>query len=420
MVSRIFGLILLLAQKLADPRWLVAMLLASLPATLYLQHYFDPWRQYQLGLKALAANDIPGATQAAEALDGIPAYVSHKLYLTAALALRQGDVKAALENAIAASENPDIAVDANVLAGEAAYKVGAAGNAKLYWEASLRSDPECVPAHQWLGALYYDLGAMDAAILHLSTVARLVPTDARPDRLMGLMNHDYERPEVAIPHYQESLRRAPNQPSANDIRLEMAGCQIKLREFTAALATLEKCKPSPEKGILTARCMLNIGELEEARHIAIELLNGPNTQSSFFDALQINAEIALADGKIDDAIALLRNATEVDPFDHGARTQLAQVLGRSGQTEAAREQTQRAEELQKLWQRFSDLQIDAINRATDAPVRYEIGSLAKQLGKPELAISWFKAALAIDPSLKVAADALADAMQSATTETPKP
>lgn len=402
-------------RKLTDPRWLAAVLLVLLPATLFVQNYLDPWRQYQLGLRALEDNDLTAVARAAESLDGSPAYRSHQQYLAAALALRSGEVQTALEGAMAASENPDLALEANVLAGEAAYQIGAVGNAKLHWEEALRNDPEYVPAHQWLGVMYYDLGAMDSAILHLSTVARLAPDDARPDRLMGLMNRDYERPEVAIPHYEESLRRAPNQPSVNEIRLEMAECQIKLREFKAALTTLGKCKPSPEKGVLSARCMLNLGELEEARHIAIELINGPNSKSSLFDALQINAEIALADGKMDDAVDLLQKATDVDPFDHGARTQLAQVLGRSGRTEAAREQTARAEELQKLWQRFSDLQIDAINRPTDAPIRFEIGDLARKLGKPELAISWFKASLAIDPGLTKASEALGETLS----ETPR-
>ena len=246
---------------------------------------------------------------------------------------------------------------------------------------------------------------MDRAIVHLNIVSHLAPTDPRPDRLMGLMNRDYERPESAVPHYKESLKRAPKQRDADEVRLEMAECQIKLREFAEALETLEKCVETTRKKVLSARCLLNLGSLDEARIVANKMLTG---DSSRVDVLQINAEIALADGSMKVAAELLQRATEVDPYNHGIRTQYAQVLGRLGQTENAKQQTERAEQLQGLWQRFSDLQIDAINRATDAPVRYEIGSLAKQLGKPELAISWFKAALAIDPSLRSAADALTE------------
>ncbi|MDX1928581.1 MAG: tetratricopeptide repeat protein [Pirellulaceae bacterium] len=407
MNSRLRAPFLAVCRSLIDPRWLVMILLLTLIGTIYLQYRYDPWRQYRVGLSALEKNDLPVVQTVARSLEAYPTYASHVLYLTAALALREGDVKTALERASAAKENPELAIEANVLAGEAAYKIGAAGNAKLHWEEALRTDPECVTAHRWLGVLYYDLGAMDNAMLHLGAVSRLAPTDPRADRLMGLMNRDYERPETAIPHYKESLRRAPKQRDADEVRLEMTECQIKLREFAEGLKTLENCTDTPRKKILSARCLLNLGSLDEARQIANSLLA---TDRSRLDVLQINAEIALADGKLPLAAELLQVAAEVDPYNHGIRTQLAQVLGRLGQTEGANKQTERADELQKLWQRFSDLQIEAINRSTDAPVRYEIGSLAKQLGKPELAITWFRAALAIDPSLRSAADAIAEMM----------
>lgn len=391
-------------RALTDPRWLVAILFIALVSTGYLQYLNDPYRKFQMGVKALESNDLELVQTVARSLESSPAYLSHSLYLDAALALREGDVETALERAIAAKENPELTIEANVLAGEAAYKVGAAGNAKLHWEEALRTDPECVTAHRWLGVLYYDLGAMDAAMLHLNTVSRLAPSDARADRLMGLMNRDYERPETAIPHYKESLRRAPQQREADEVRIEMAECHIKLREFAEALSALEDCSETPRQKILKARCLLNLGSLEEARFIANNLLASDRSR---LDVLQINAEIALADGKLPAAAQLLQAATEIDPYDHGICTQLAQVLGRLGQTEGAKKQTERAEELQNLWQRFSDLQIDAINRTTDARVRYEIGSLARQLGKPELAVTWFRAALAIDPSMRMAADAIA-------------
>jgi tetratricopeptide (TPR) repeat protein len=392
-------------RYLTDPHCWVAVLLLTFLTTAYLQYHFDPWRQYQLGLRSLEKNDLAVVQKVANSLARDPAYLSHCLYLSAALAMREGDINTALERAVAAKENPDLLIEANVLAGEAAYKIGAAGNAKLFWEEALRADPECITAHRWLGVLYYDVGAMDRAILHLNIVSRLAPTDPRPDRLMGLMNRDYERPESAIPHYQESLRRSPKQRDADDVRLEMAECQIKLREFAEALKTMENCVETSRKKVLSARCLLNLGSLEEARLVANKMLTSDNSR---VDVLQINGEIALADGNMKLAVELLQRATEVDPYNHGIRTQYAQVLGRLGQIESAKQQTERAEQLQGLWQRFSDLQIDAINRATDAPLRYEIGSLARQLGKPELAISWFKAALAIDPTLRSAADALAE------------
>ena len=113
-----------------------------------------------------------------------------------------------------------------------------------------------------------------------------------------------------------------------------------------------------------------------------------------------------ADGEPPKAAEYLRKAAELDPYNHGVRSQLAQVLGRLGDADGSQEQTKVAEELQKKWQKFSDLQLDAINNQIDPTIRYQIGVLAKELGKPELAIVWFKAALAIEPNNRLAANAL--------------
>ncbi len=394
---------------LPDPRSVVAFLLLTLVGSLAFQHWTDPHRYFELGMAGVRENDWDQVARAAAALEDHPNYRLQHQFLNGSLHMHEGRPEKALPLAIAAQEHPDVAIEARVMAGQAAYQLGAAGNAKLYWEEALMLDEQCVAAHQWLGVLYFDLGAMDNAILHLQAVSQMSPEDHRPDRLMGLINRDYERPEVAIPHYVESLRRAPDQPDAENVRLELAECQIKQREFDAAMTSLEACSDSPRKKRLVARCLMNSGELDEARKLAHQALQ---EQPDQLDVLQLNADVALVDGDTERAAEWLRKGVQMDPYDHAARTQLAQVLGRMGLDEESKKHSRRADELQKLWERFSDLQIDAINRMTDAQVRYEIGTLAKQLGKPELAVVWFKAALAIDPGYSDAAQALSEVGES--------
>ena len=81
-------------------------------------------------------------------------------------------------------------------------------------------------------------------------------------------------------------------------------------------------------------------------------------------------------------------------------------MGRLGNKTAYEEQNKIVEDLKVRWQKFSDLQIDAINRPTDAMIRYEIGILAQQLGMPKLAATWYKAALSINPGMGIASQAL--------------
>jgi len=396
---------------LLDPRLWVGLLTLSLVGSLTFQRLADPRPHFLAGMAGVQANDRSKVENAIAALEGHLPFRAHHAYLTGWFRLQSGQAEEALGLAFSAQEHPDLEVDARVLAGQAAYRLGAAGNAKLFWEAALALDPDCLAAHRWLGVLYFDVGAMDNALTHLRAVSSLSPEDPRPDRFMGLINRDYERPDVAIPHYLESLRRGPNQPGVERVWLELAECQIKQRDYEAALKSLDHCGESVRKLRLTARCLLNLGELDDARSLANRALA---TEPNDLDTLQLNAELSLADGEIEAAERFLQTAIRVAPFDHGARTQLAQVLGRMGREVESREQSARADELQEQWQRFSDLQIDAINRPTDAPLRYEIGQFASQLGKPELAATWFQAALSIDPGLSPAAEALEKLTTSAT------
>jgi tetratricopeptide (TPR) repeat protein len=395
-----------LVGRFLNPRIISAILLLVIAVSLYLQRRFDPRVLFKRGLVGIQEKDLVQVSRSATELSQHKAYQRHADFFRAYIAIQNGELDRAMRLAMQASEHPDIELEAAVLAGEAAYKMGATGNAKLLWEGVLLKEPNFVPAHQWLGAMFYDIGAMSDSIFHLEQVSKLSPNDARPDRLMGLMNRDYERPEIAIPHYRESLRRNPDQPEASQLRLEWAECHVKLREYEQALEVLKEAEPSPLKDLLTARCWLNLGMLDESRELAVRMLEGDHPKKT--EALQLNAEIALADGETGKAAELLKKASEIDPFNHGVRTQLAQALGRIGESEASREQTKIAEDLQQKWQRFSDLQLDAINNQTDPTIRYQIGTLAKELGKPELAVVWFKAALAIDPSNRLAASALVE------------
>jgi tetratricopeptide (TPR) repeat protein len=393
-------------RRLLHPRWLAALLVVTFLGILIFQWWDAPHRQYEMGIAGLRAGDSARVQRAIAALEDVPAYQPHRDLLLASLHLADEEFDESLKLALRSQSHPDLEVQALVLAGEAAYRMGAAGNAKLFWEQALFQDPEYVPAHQWLGVLYFDLGAMDNALFHLETVSALSPDDPRPDRLMGLINLDYERPDVAIPHYRETLKRAPQQPDAQQIWLELAECQIKQREFDDAIESLSHCDPSADRKRLLAQCEMNTGSLDRARQLAAEALAEAPDE---LDSLLLSADLAAIDGDLQRAAKLLREGVRIDPYDHGTRTQLAQILGRLELPEEAAVHSARAEELQQQWQRFSDLQIDAINQRANAQIRLEIGLLAKQLGRPELANSWFKAALAIDPGLSAAADELSAA-----------
>jgi len=63
-----------------------------------------------------------------------------------------------------------------------------------------------------------------------------------------------------------------------------------------------------------------------------------------------------------------------------------------------RELAQQADTLKKLWTEFSELHAQAADQPDNADVRCQLGVLARQLDRPDLARSWFDAALAIQPN----------------------
>ena len=73
------------------------------------------------------------------------------------------------------------------------------------------------------------------------------------------------------------------------------------------------------------------------------------------------------------------------------------MTGRMDRVEQADVELRRMLDIQALEREFKDLHDTAANRPDDAEVRYRTGELALQLGKPQLARVWFRAALAIDP-----------------------
>ena len=62
---------------------------------------------------------------------------------------------------------------------------------------------------------------------------------------------------------------------------------------------------------------------------------------------------------------------------------------------------------------MSDLNDQAARAPDDPEVRLRLGQLCESLGKPELAASWYRAALACDPRSAEARAALADIQRPA-------
>ena len=94
---------------------------------------------------------------------------------------------------------------------------------------------------------------------------------------------------------------------------------------------------------------------------------------------------------------VLSQAVAGYPKDYTVRFKLERAYRRMGDSQHADEQAGIASEIKRVREQFSNLHETAAAEPRNADVRCQLGVLAQQLDRPDLARVWFQAALAIDP-----------------------
>lgn len=307
---------------------------------------------------------------------------------------------AAADTATTDGAAPDRAADAAavrrgslLVLAEAAARGGRQADVPAILGPLLARDPDDVDVHRLLAASWYDTGAIDPAIHHLRETARLAPRDPRPHRLLGLIHNDYERYEDAIGFYEESLRRAPDQPDRADVLLELAACQAKTLAHEAALETLDRLPPGTAADVLRAECLVALGRIAEARGlVAAAIARSPEDLA----ALVLEGTILLEDGRAADAAATFARATALHSHDYVARLKLSQALDRAGRSAEAARERGAAEGIRARREEFAELHREAWDRPYDPRVRRRLAEVADSLGRPDLAAVWRAAAAAVE------------------------
>lgn len=390
--------------KLAARAALILLLIAALAIWGYrLLRPSKQQRLYQSGLEALKANDLGAVQVAIEALSAAHDAEPYVRVLQGAIDLRQGRLSQAVARFLKAREDPRVAAIANMLAGDALYRNRQFGDAIDALAQSVQLDPSLTDAHRRLAAVYYDIGATAPAIREMLVVADQAPDDPRPHRMMGLIYKDQEAFPAAVKAYQEALRRDPNLPERNDVLLELAHCQLKAWQHSGFEQTIKMCPRSADALAMEAEAQFKLGNSTEARQLAEQALR---LQSDHLEALLLKGTLELLAGEAKNAVATLDAAAEHHPFDYRIRYKLSQAYSRLGQTEQADQQAEKAKQLREMRARFADLHAQASVDTGNAELRYQLGVLASQLGRSDLAVSWFTDALALDPNLTQASTAL--------------
>jgi tetratricopeptide (TPR) repeat protein len=323
-----------------------------------------------------------------------PSAQARAAFLRGAVLLKKTYLYPALDELRKVDSPVALRLQALTLIGEGWYHLGRHVEVEEALQEVIRQEPNSVAAHRWLAASYYDAGAIHSALRHLQRTAELDSADPRPHRLLGLIHKDYEQYEEAIPQYEESLRRSDNQPDGLDIRIELAGCQIKVRRYREALITLATCPVVPAVLVLRAECHYGLGSPQLAKQ-ALELAT--KREPNNLEALLLEGTIFLDEGNTAASAEVLERAAKSHPMDYLVHFKLAQAYHQLGNEKLAEAERRAAENIRALRKEFSELHQAAWDRPHDGEVRLRLASLAKQLNRPDLAEVWLRSAAALQP-----------------------
>ena len=374
----------------------------------------SPEEHFEEALTAIEQKDYSAIEVHLVALQEVPEFEPHAHLLRGALGSQVGPMSAeqrdrATNELVLALQHDDTRVPALVLIGMQQQDVRALQEA-------LRLNKNYVPAHQWLSVFYYNRGAMQNAHTHLQRISELDPYDSRPPFLLGMINHDYRRFDLAEKNFEECLRRldllikTPNKlhlprMDRQEALVKLASARIELREHAKAFEALEGALESRVVLCLRATCLRSLDRVDEARQYLDQgikqFVDDPNRSLEedmvYQEARRLKGTMLIEDKKFGEARAALEVLCKEYPFDAKSLYKLVQAYRGLELEKEAAEALKLYEPLRAKRERFSNLHVEAVSQPDNADTRYELGSLALELGEGKLAIAWFNAALAIDP-----------------------
>jgi tetratricopeptide (TPR) repeat protein len=256
---------------------------------------------------------------------------------------------------------------------------------------SERSDD--LVAHRGLASIYYDQGAWALAVLHALRWAALDPRDGRPNRFAGLIYKDMDLFAPATDCYRDALRRDLKEVVAQEVREELAECLVKQSLYTEAVQVLKDCGPRAEEvpALIALRgdCLYGLGKTAEAEAILGQALQHHPDST---DLLRVRGKILVAAEKPAEAARLFEQALKQDPQDLTSRYQLTLAYELLGRRDEAARHRKLLEQTKEGLVALTKLIQEAGEKPWDAAHQQRLAKMCQQLGRPELASRWLRAA----------------------------
>jgi tetratricopeptide (TPR) repeat protein len=351
-----------------------------------------PEYRLRVGREAVRRADFAAARAAAGSLEA-GGHREHACLLRTAIALEldRPDSAVAELNRIKATE---LRLEGATLYGEWLVRHQAQpAEAERLFRFVLSERPDDLVAHRGLAAIYYDQGAWALAVVHLLRWAALDPRDGRPNRFAGLIYKDMDLFAPATVCYRDALRRELKPAVVQEVREELAECLVKQSQYAEALQVLRDCGPRAEEvpALIALRgdCLFGLGKPAEAEALLDRALRQhPDAP----DLLRVRGIMLATAERPAEAAPLFERALSQDPQDITSRHQLALAYDQMGRRDEAAKHRQTLEQTKDGLLALTKLIQQAGEKPWDVALQRRLAEMCQQLGRPELARRWLRAA----------------------------
>ena len=210
---------------------------------------------------------------------------------------------------------------------------GLYANEELFWQKTIRSNPDCWIGHGNLGHIYMQQGRIDEAFTHFQRALEINPSDVEAHSNFGAVLEQEGRIDEAIAQYHQALQIKPDDVQAHNNLGRVLFKTGKVDEAIAQFQNALQTKPDSADTLNNLGSALSQeGRLDEA----IARFQQALQISPGYDKVHNNLGIAFArENKVDEAITQFQQAVQLNPNNLNAHNNLGGALLQEGRDDEA-------------------------------------------------------------------------------------
>ena len=349
----------------------------------------SPDELFQQGVQGIRDRNVGEIRSALGGLAPLADQSERVQLLRGALSLLSDDPQGALQHFAKLTpqgQNRDLLL---TLTGETLYRVGQLDDAEHCLLLAIQETPDNVDAIRWLATVYYDLGDIEQTLRMLETVSRVAPLDYRPHHMQGAIYRDYGEHKKAIMALSKAVELAAGNEIQAELRPLLASSQMSLKQFDAAMVTLQECPTTTVTLSLRADCLWQKGQSAEAGQALAQAESLGELPAA---GRRLKARVLLERNELHQSRQLLESLITTTPSDEESEYMLALLFRQLKDESQYQIHLKRSESMKSLKNSLTELSQKAMQEPTNAEVRDQLAGICDQLELKPLAQVWRTAA----------------------------